>query len=106
MEIKTKFKNFKSICKKIKRHLKPYTSNSKGLTISYDVDLDDVEFGNFVFVAHHAAISNSSIGKRTSVGRYDKIRSTIIGCYTSISWDVTIGAVGHGYTRLSTSSII
>ncbi|HCD9885505.1 TPA: CatB-related O-acetyltransferase [Enterococcus faecium] len=45
------------------------------------------------------------MGNYTSVGRYTKIRSADIGKYCSISWDVTIGAVEHPLTKLSTAAL-
>lgn len=56
------------------------------------IDTDIEEYCNF---AHHCEIIGSKIGKRTSIGRYTKIRDANIGAYCSISWDVTIGAVSH-----------
>ena len=78
---------------------------SKGLTcvrIAYDVDLVNVKLSNYVNFAHHAQASNSSIGERTSVGRYFKIAYAIIGKFCSISWDVTIGAISHPMHAIST----
>lgn len=69
--------------------------------ISHDVDLSRVRFADYVNVAHHAQITDCSIGKRTSIGRYSKLRECDIGGYCSISWDVTIGAVGHPLNRIS-----
>lgn len=59
------------------------------------------ELADYSFVAHHAEISSSTIGKRTSVGRYTKIQKADIGAYCSISWDVTIGALSHPIDRVS-----
>lgn len=58
-------------------------------------------FGDFVNLAHHAQVSNSKIGCRTSVGRYSKIQLADIGKYCSISWDVTIGALEHPLHAIS-----
>ncbi len=66
------------------------------------VELHDVEIADYVNIAHHAQISGSVIGSRTSIGRYAKIRDALIGKYCSISWDVTIGAAGHPLGRPST----
>ena len=49
----------------------------------------------YVNIAHDAELSHVSIGKRSSIGRYTKVRDAKIGAYCSISWDVTIGAVSH-----------
>ena len=70
--------------------------------VSHHVDLMNVECGEYVNFAHHAQISNSCIGARTSVGRYTKIQHAEIGKFCSISWDVTIGAVGHPLQSIST----
>lgn len=73
------------------------------IVVSSHVEIsDDSVLEDYVGIAHHAQILNSYIGKRTSVGRYAKIRDTNIGAYCSISWDVTIGAVTHPLDRLST----
>lgn len=53
-------------------------------------------------LAHHAQISNSYIGTRTSIGRFSKVQFAHIGKYCSISWDVTIGALEHPLHSLST----
>ncbi len=68
------------------RHVKHH------VVIGPNVELSEVVFGAYVNISHHAQISGSSLGKRTSVGRYTKIRVADIGSYCSISWDVTIGA--------------
>ena len=73
----------------------------RGIKISRSVDLNDVHIQEFCNIAHHAQISNSSIGKRTSIGRYTKIQYADIGKYCSISWDVTIGAISHPMRAVS-----
>lgn len=72
------------------------------LSIHEDVNLQNVKFGKYCQVAHHAEIANSSIGDRTSIGRYTKIQSASLGKFCSISWNVTIGATSHPLDRLST----
>ena len=72
-----------------------------GVSIGRSTDLNFADLGDFANVAHHAEISNSTIGKRTSIGRFTKIRDANIGSYCSISWNVTIGAVSHPMTHLS-----
>ena len=67
----------------------------RGIQISHDVDFNNVKIGDYVNIAHHAQISDAEIGCRTSVGRYTKIQHAKIGSYCSISWDITIGALGH-----------
>ncbi|MEG1256986.1 CatB-related O-acetyltransferase [Clostridium sp.] len=92
--LKVKFKNlYYKFFKKVE--------SSKHLFISKYVDLSNVVFEDYCNVAHHAEITNSFIGKRTSIGRYSKIRLVNIGRYCSISWDVTIGAVTHPSERIS-----
>ncbi len=99
-----KLKNTKSLFRRIKNKLLPYRTDAKHVVIAHEVELENVAFSDYVTVAHHAQISNSSIGLRTSIGRYSKIRSADIGRYCSISWDVTIGAVGHFTQGLSMSA--
>ena len=60
----------------------------------------------YVNITHHAEIVNSVIGKRTSIGRYSKIRDSRIGSYCSISWDVTIGAVSHPLEYVSSHAFL
>lgn len=74
----------------------------KGVGIANDVDLRNVRLANYVNFAHHAQASNSTIGERTSIGRYSKIAYANIGKYCSISWDVTIGAISHPMHAVST----
>lgn len=82
-------------------HNKAISKGLRGVVISYEVDLNKVELSDFVNLAHHVQISNSTIGARTSVGRYSKINHTRIGKYCSISWDVTIGAISHPMHSIS-----
>lgn len=72
------------------------------LSIHEEVNLQNVKFGKYCQVAHHAEIANSSIGDRTSIGRYTKIQAATLGKFCSISWNVTIGATSHPLDRLST----
>ncbi len=65
------------------------------VSIAEYVDINSVELEEYVNLAHHAQLSDSIIGKRTSIGRYSKIQFADIGRYCSISWDVTIGALEH-----------
>jgi len=71
-----------------------------------------VLFGNKVEIfgtkitrfAEGASVRNSTIGEYFSIGRYSKITNTTIGKFCSISWDVTINAIGHLYENLSTNA--
>lgn len=58
--------------------------------------------GPGAFIAHHVSVRDSSIGRRSSVGRFSKISFADIGDFCSISWDVTIGAIMHPIDRPST----
>ena len=69
--------------------------------IAQNCDLQDSEFGRYVFGAYDASVMKCTVGDRTSIGRYSKLRDANIGKYCSISWDVTIGAVSHPQTTLS-----
>lgn len=75
--------------------------NKKGVRIASGVLLSRVACGTFVNISHDAELTDVELGKRTSVGRYTKIREASIGSYCSISWDVTIGAVSHPMDRIS-----
>lgn len=73
--------------------------------IMYGSDVTDTVFDKHGFVAHHAQLFDVTVGNYSSIGRYCKIRSADIGKYCSISWDVTIGAVEHPLTRISTAAL-
>lgn len=73
----------------------------RGVRIANRVVLSRVSCGPYVNIAHDAELHDVELGKRTSVGRYTKIRDASIGSYCSISWDVTIGAVSHPMDRPS-----
>ena len=75
--------------------------NERGVRIAARVMLNRVTCEPYVNIAHDAELVDVELGKRTSVGRYTKIREASIGSYCSISWDVTIGAVAHPMDRLS-----
>ena len=96
-----------SIKKKKKKMILRYRFGKKidyqmPLSIHEEVNLQNVKFGKHCQVAHHAEIANSSIGDRTSIGRYTKIQAATLGKFCSISWNVTIGATSHPLDRLST----
>lgn len=74
----------------------------RGISVASFVSLKNVELDDYTNFAHHCEISNSKIGKRTSVGRYTKVQFADIGKYCSISWDVTIGALSHPLNAIST----
>lgn len=106
-KLKTTILNIRRVFSKVNSKLFPKykKKGAVGVSVSYEVDLSETVLEDYVTVAHHSQIFKSQIGKRTSVGRYDKIRSARIGRYCSISWDVTIGAVPHDYRYLTTSAL-
>lgn len=67
----------------------------QGVRIDRGASLERVALAPYVNIAHDAELNHVDIGKRTSIGRYTKVRDARIGAYCSISWDVTIGAVSH-----------
>lgn len=69
-----------------------------------DVYLTNVELHHKCNIAYGADISNSSIGKFTSIGRRTTVRNSLIGNFCSISYNVTIGANGHPIDRVSGSA--
>ncbi len=75
--------------------------NEEGIRVASRVSLRNVACESYVNIAHDAELLNVKLGRRTSIGRYTKIRSAILGSYCSISWDVTIGAVAHPMDRPS-----
>lgn len=49
---------------------------------------------------------NSEIGRYSYIGQNTMVFCTSIGNFTSISWNVTIGAGEHDYKRMTTHSIL
>ena len=91
----------------LKRFWKRNRCLSKGqnVKIQYGAEVVNTTFEKNGFVAHHAQMNDVTVGNFTSIGRYTKIRCADIGKYCSISWDVTIGAVEHPLTKLSTAAL-
>lgn len=81
-------------------------TQGKGIRIDKDVALTNVTLDDFVNISHDAQLTNACVGKRTSIGRYTKVRDARIGSYCSISWDVTIGAVSHPMDHLSSHAFV
>lgn len=77
----------------------------KHIKIMYGADIINSSFGDHGFIAHDTSLNDVVLGDYSSVGRYTKIKCADIGKYCSISWDVTIGAVEHPLTRISTSAL-
>ena len=73
-----------------------------GSIISNEVELTNSHLDHHTRLAHHSSIRNSTIGYYSSIGRFSKIDSCEIGRFTSISWDVTIGATSHPLNYLTT----
>lgn len=93
---------FSKIRSQLRRQKQKRTFRKANICIAHDVEFYNIEFGQYVNLAHHCQISNTKIGARTSVGRYAKIQFADIGKYCSISWDVTIGALEHPLHAVST----
>lgn len=91
-QIKGAFQNF-MLRKKVAK---------RGVRIDFGVSIVDCEFGDYANIAYRVQASDSYIGKRSSIGRYSKLRRARIGDYCSISWDVTIGAAAHTLSNPST----
>lgn len=45
----------------------------KAVILRHEVEVNNVNFKDAAFVAHHAQISYSKIGNHASVGRYAKV---------------------------------
>lgn len=69
-----------------------------------DTYCQNVNYGHLCNVARGADILNSSIGDRTSIGRYTTVRNCNIGKYCAISWNCSLGAKNHPYTHVSGSA--
>lgn len=76
----------------------------KKVFIDNEVSLINCKVGEYSNYAHHAEVWNSVIGKRTSIGRYTKVKLADIGSYCAISWEVTIGADAHPTDRVTGSA--
>ncbi|MBR3537831.1 MAG: CatB-related O-acetyltransferase [Eubacterium sp.] len=85
----------------VKKQIDKKKLATRGIQIAKKVDLKNVEFGDYVNIAHHAQVGDSKIGARTSIGRYSKVQFADIGKFCSIAWDVTIGALEHPMHSLS-----
>ncbi|MBR4412112.1 MAG: CatB-related O-acetyltransferase [Lachnospiraceae bacterium] len=72
--------------------------------ISRGVSVTNSNIDEYVNIAHNAEIQKSHIERRTSIGRYTKVRGAEIGAYCAVSWDVTIGADHHPTNRISGSA--
>lgn len=79
----------------------PTCQMKEHISIARNCSLKNSEFGRYVNIAHHASVMDCVVDDRTSIERYSKLRGSDIGKYCSISWDVTIGAVSHPQTTLS-----
>lgn len=86
----------------LKRMLRIWNFDSTAM-IAKNVDIKNSKLGRYTNLAHDASIVNSSIGSRTSVGRYTFVRYAEVGKFCAISWRCTIGADGHPIDRISGS---
>ncbi len=89
---------------KIKNRFFNHNKIESGAMIARDVSVKNSQIDSFANIAHNAEILKARIGKRSSIGRYTKIRYSEIGAYCAISWDVTIGADHHPTNRISGSA--
>lgn len=79
---------------------------SKGIQFGgKGIEISNVTFDEFAFVAHHAQLMNCHVGNHSSIGRYDKIRDCDIGKYCSFSWDCTIGAPTHPMKTITSCAL-
>lgn len=97
------------IVKKIRQRICSFFSSGnigckKDYFCATDVRTYKVKFGHKCNVAYGADLGDASIGKYTSVGRYTTIRNSKIGNFCSISYNVSIGALGHPMDRVSGSA--
>lgn len=88
----------------IKNHFFNDNKISKKAMISRGVSVTNSNIDEYVNIAHNAEIQKSHIERRTSIGRYTKVRGAEIGAYCAVSWDVTIGADHHPTNRISGSA--
>lgn len=69
-----------------------------------NVSLNNVELNHKCNLAYGADLSNSNVGKFTSIGRRTTIRNVLIGNFCSVSYNVSIGATSHPIDRISGSA--
>lgn len=68
--------------------------------------IEDAFLDEYVRIDRQNYIWKSYIGRHSYTGSNTKIINTSIGNFVSISWNVTIGAANHDYTRISTHSFL
>lgn len=85
-------------------HFRRRKFRGDGFSIGRNVDLVSSKLLNGSRIAERASVRGSIIGKYSSIGRYTKVNNSDIGNFCSISWDCTIGATSHPYTRMTTSA--
>ena len=64
--------------------------------------MDNNIFEEKVFIDDTSLIISSKIGRYSTIGKNNQIFYTNIGNFVSISWNVTIGAIGHEIKTLTT----
>ena len=68
--------------------------------------LTNAVLDDYVYLKHHAAMNDATIGLRSSLGMYTIANCADIGKYCSISWNTTVGAVDHPISHLSTHAFV
>jgi acetyltransferase-like isoleucine patch superfamily enzyme len=90
--------------KKILKIILPSKIVSKLQNYKNKIKVTNSIYDKTVYFAYEAQVDSSIIGAYTSIGRYSKVVHAEFGKYCSVSWDVTINAVGHEINKLTTHS--
>ena len=68
--------------------------------------MEDSVLDNGVKIQRNNLIYGSKIGRHTYTGRNTTIWHAEIGCFCSISWNVSIGGADHDYERVTTHAML
>lgn len=78
----------------------------KNCYIAKRAKVRNTTLGYLCNIAYEADLRDSSVGSRTSIGRFSTVRNCIIGNFCSISWNVSLGARNHHYQMATGSAAI
>lgn len=87
-------------CKVERTKLEKYATIGDGSRV-FDSKLDE-----HVAIQRNSMIYNSEFGRYTYTGKNFTSWYSKIGCFCSISWNVSIGGADHDYRRLSTHAFL
>lgn len=83
----------------LRKYRKYFNRNN---SIRFGAEVKNTQLANNINISRYSFISGSKIDDYTSIGRNSTIINSQLGKFCSISWNVTIGATKHDYSRLTT----